>query len=113
MDHDPDEPGDFGVLHLRFLHRLDQQLADLRQAYESYLPGERERIRQLLERAEAVNAELAEMGMWLKVGVEHDERDENGNIVRWADCEFSVVAASLAIRAWDCGEPFTPDSALT
>jgi hypothetical protein len=80
-DDDPVDPPDFRIAHARFLRRQDDQLADLRQAYNSFSPAERVTIRVALEKAEAASCNLAELGIRLKVEVENDERDEAGNTV--------------------------------
>jgi hypothetical protein len=111
-DHDPIEPPNFGVARARVLRVQDDELADLRQAYESFTPLEQATIRAALERAEGVSCELAELGIRLKIEVEHDERDEAGNTTRWANCEFSLPATLMAIRAWDAGDVFAPNEPL-
>jgi len=109
---DEDEPGDYATMHARFLHRLDQQLSDLRLAYESFSPEERTRLRHVLEIARAADDELADLGIRLIAHVEHEECDDDGNPVRWAGCEFGVCGMLLAIRSWDAGKHFTPKSFL-
>jgi hypothetical protein len=96
---DPVDPPNFRVAHARFLRRQDDRLADLRQAYERFTPEERAAIREALEKAEAASCELAELGIRLIVAVEIDEHDGASNTVPCADCEFSLEATLLAIRA--------------
>jgi hypothetical protein len=94
------------------LRQFDAEISHLRQFYECLTPDERSRFRAWLKKVAALTSEGAEWGAHLKVRIENDECDEEGNVLRWADAEFLPSTMLSAIAAWDAGEDFAPPGRL-
>lgn len=91
---------------------FDDQLADFRQFYESFLSEERAKLRAWLEKVDAVEKEGLEWNAFITVRTENDECDEKGNVLRWGDSEFSPATMLMAIKTWDGGNHLAPDGVL-
>lgn len=102
----------FRHVFAQHLRKLDNDLAEFRLLYDSFDADERIRFRQWLERVSALNAEST-WNVCLRVKCETDVLDEDDNLLRWADAELSPTTMLRAIRAWDAGEEFAPDSPMS
>jgi hypothetical protein len=101
-----------GDVFARQLRHSDEKVSDFRKFYESLETDKRAEFRSWLEKVKALNEEGAQWSAQLRVRTEYDGCDENGETLRWADAEFSARTAIDAVKAWDAGENFSPDTVL-
>jgi hypothetical protein len=106
---DEDEIRWFRRHQAREQRRLDEQVADMRSFYASLPPEEKVGLREWLKRLIALWDEFPyEAGLRLRI--ENDVYDKDGNVLRWGDFEFSPFTILRAIEAWDKGDGFTPQT---
>ncbi|MCE9531098.1 MAG: hypothetical protein K8T89_08235 [Planctomycetes bacterium] len=90
---------------------FDQKLADFRTYYFELDPDHRKDTREWLEQTVALWSKCP-LDMTIRLIPEYDVTDEAGEVIRWADCEFTPSTMLQAIKAWDEGETLTPDTML-
>ena len=109
---EPDRGGrrqpDVFVSQLRY---FDGMVLDLRGFYDSFTPEEKLQFRFWLERVLALQQECP-WSAFLQVKVEYDLYDEKGEMVDFAGADFSPNTMLAAIKAWDAGEDFAPQTIL-
>jgi hypothetical protein len=91
------------------LSHFDQEMTEFRQVYESLTAGERRDLREWLEAVDALGHKCP-FDWCLRVKVEHDEFDENDDKVDERNAEFVAWTMLEAIKCWDEGKPFVPDT---
>jgi hypothetical protein len=91
------------------LRRFDQEMTEFRRVYESLTPDKRRDVREWLEAVDSLGHRCP-FEWCLRVKVEHDEIDENGDKVDERNAEFMAWTMLKAITRWDEGEPFVPDT---
>ncbi|MEM8671724.1 MAG: hypothetical protein AAGG48_29670 [Planctomycetota bacterium] len=98
----------------KWLHKIDQALVEFRDAFNSMNESRKKKLREFLVHAvEAQDLEKKLSGQYqisLKISVGHIYQDEDGEVVdeNWESLQPNLMAA--AVRAWDSGEEFTPES---
>ena len=92
------------------LRGFDEKLANFRTYYDNFEAEDRPRFRAWLERAIALSEEESEFGALIRIQTEHDQYDSDGNLVGWADAEFTPATMMSAIRAWEAGNEYAPSS---
>ena len=102
---------DFQKMQLDHLRQYDKEIANFRTYYFSMEPEERGRFLAHLEKLDAVRQET-DWDYNLKINIQYDELDENGETKDWLDCEFSVFTLIHAIKDWEKGEPHAPDCCI-
>jgi len=100
---------DFQRPHNSQLRHFDQETTEFRRVYESLTPDERRGLREWLEAVDALGQKCP-FDWCLRVKVEHDEFDENGDKVDERNAEFMAYTMLMAIKCWDEGKPFVPDT---
>lgn len=86
---------------------FDARLADSRSFYHEMDTEERARYRAWLARVHSLEDEIEwEGGIMIH---HHNNVDEDATST-WDGFEFSPSTMLAAIRAWDAGEPYAPDS---
>jgi hypothetical protein len=100
---------DFRHAHNRQLSHFDQEMTEFRRVYETLSPDERKDLREWLESVETLGKKCP-FDWCLRVKVEHDQLDEAGEKVDERNAEFMPWTMLMAIKCWDEGKPFVPDT---
>jgi hypothetical protein len=108
---DDDESGWLGDIFAAQLREFDRRIAEVRDFWDTLNPEERKKMYEWLEKVAALGSSC-QLPLTLSVQI-HDERfDENGNQIYGSYETFSTFTLLEAIKCWEKGEPFTPDSVL-
>lgn len=91
------------------LRRFDDEIIEFRKVFEYSTPEERAEIRAWLEQANDLSKK-SKWNMFLKVYVENEEFDEQGEKIWDGVAEFSTWTMLEAWTDWEKGETYTPES---
>jgi hypothetical protein len=112
MAHDDGkEGGKFRDIFSIQLRHFDRQLLEVREFHESLGPEERAEMRDWLEKVIKLEREC-KLTMHLRVHVDNDCFDDDGNQTHGGAANFSASTILAAIASWEKGEPFTPTSIM-
>lgn len=92
------------------LRKFDEDVSELREFYNNFDIEERSQFRAWLEQVASLATEGYQQSVLLRIRTQYDVCDENGETLRWGDVEFSPGSMLAAIKAWDAGEDFAPES---
>ncbi len=101
---------EFKRIFVREQIHSDNRLTDFRRYYEELPVEERTKARAWLEKLQAFEKEGFGLGLLLRINMQCEECDEEGETIDFTDCTAPPSAMLRAIEAWDKGEPFTPNA---
>lgn len=91
------------------LRHFDQEMTELRRVFDSLDLDERKDLREWLEAVDCVERKCP-FDWSLRVTVQHDEFDERDEKVGECNAQFAAMTMLAAIKCWDDGKPFAPDT---
>jgi len=101
----------FRYVFCRQLRHFDQEMTEFRCVYESFAPDERKEVREWLEAVDVLWKKCP-FDWGLLVKVRHDEFNDSGEKVDERNADFIAYTMLMAIKSWDEGQPFVPDTVL-
>ncbi len=105
----------FRYVFVRQLCNFDQKLPEFRSIYESFTLDERNEVRESLVEVNALEQKCPfewclQVQAVQEIYDEHDEHDEHDEKMDERGAEFTALTMLMAIKCWDEGQPFAPET---
>jgi hypothetical protein len=98
-------------IQTRRARQFDQELQEFKLSFESLTSEGQTWLKQWLARAEEMAREVPnELGMSIRVHVDHLATDSEGDVHYEGHGTFGPATLLKAIQAWETGEEFSPDA---